>query len=101
MGECTTDNVIIETRFSRLRPQSTPADSAPRPDLSYEALALLSEAMELLHAALSGPASVLDLKRLDRVKQRLTLLSAWGAAPQVCAPTSPIDNSTETPERLS
>lgn len=84
MSKSPENNVIVATRFSRLKDGRVDGEPAAGRDVGYEALAALSEAMELLGDALeacSGGGSP-DFERHERLEQRLTELQRCLGADQ-------------------
>ena len=76
MTDPSTNNVIVETRFSRLRKTAPSDGQLPQVDLPYEALAALSEVMDVLAEMLEAKAEgrpVSDARRL-RIAERAELL---------------------------
>lgn len=112
MTDSSDDRVVVATQFSRLR--KTAADEqAPQVDLAYEALAALSEVMDVLAEMLTAKAegrSVCDDRR-RRIAERAELLveqvrklsgsDAAGAAGPAASPASsspPQDSATPEPD---
>jgi hypothetical protein len=76
MTDPSANNVIVGTRFSRLRKIAAVHGPPPQVDLAYEALAALSEVMDVLAEMLAAKAegrSVSDARRL-RIAERAELL---------------------------
>ena len=76
MAESMKDGVVIATQFSRLRRTAPAVEQSPQIDLGYEALAALSEAMEVLSDTLAAKAEgreLSDARRL-RLAERADLL---------------------------
>jgi hypothetical protein len=76
MTDPSANNVIVETRFSRLRKAAASDGRLRQVDLPYEALAALSEVMDVLAEMLAAKAEgrpVSDGRRL-RIAERAELL---------------------------
>ena len=73
MAESMKDGVVIATQFSRLRRTAPAVEQSPQIDLGYEALAALSEAMEVLSDTLALSPGLSDARRL-RLAERADLL---------------------------
>jgi hypothetical protein len=70
--------LVVDTRFSALRPDLSDLGTEAPSRLTWEALATLAEALLLLHESLRGYPRLLpaDLQRVSRLQERAILLQA-------------------------